>query len=141
MRIFGEAIGFATRHTVRELPLSDPMFESVHRNEDSTAQNRRANAFGYAVPKNPSNADSGHPFESLHLVELVPVLRRQLKLDHGLSDATVLDSLKSIAAHSARQDRWRAAFDSVIGRSLAHRGADLNTALNIILAALPSPRL
>ncbi len=97
---------------------------------------------GYGVPDRCTDGPNlGDPSNVMHLAELVPFLRQRLGLDHSLSDYELLESLKAIAMPSARQDRWRVAFGSVIGRALSERGTDLNTALNIILTALPSPRL
>jgi len=97
---------------------------------------------GYGVRDRCSDEpDPGDPSKFIHLAELVPFLRQRLGLDHSLTDYELLESLKAIAMPSARQDRWRVAFGSVIGRALSERGTDLNTALNIILTALPSPRL
>jgi hypothetical protein len=71
---------------------------------------------------------------------LVPLLRARLPDDLELSDSALLASLAAIARTRSRADRWRAAFNSEIGRRLAARGTDLNTALNIILGLVPAPR-
>lgn len=74
------------------------------------------------------------------LAAIVPVLRSRLDISGELSDGAVLRSLAAIAGPTSRTDRWRAAFNSEVGRWLAARGTDLNTALNIILGLVPAPR-
>lgn len=67
------------------------------------------------------------------LAPLVPEIRARLRLGPDLTDAMLMDSLLAIADRRTSADRWRTAFSSAIGRRLAARGTDLNTALNIII--------
>ena len=77
----------------------------------------------------------------LHLGELIPELRSRLHIDvAALSDADVLESLKSITARTDTRARWLGAFNSTLGRWLVLRGSDLNTELNLVLSLLPPPR-
>lgn len=78
--------------------------------------------------------------EGGRLAALVPVIRARLPADLDLTDRALLESLAAIARPASRADRWRAAFNSEIGRRLAARGTDLNTALNIVLGLIPAPR-
>lgn len=77
----------------------------------------------------------------LHLAELVPVVRQRLGLDAAFPDDAVLASLETIAKCSTPRERWRAAFDSNLGHWLALKGADLNSALNSLVALVPGPRM
>lgn len=74
------------------------------------------------------------------LAALLPRVRASLPDDLDLPDAALMRSLGAIAGTDTSTDRWRTAFNSEMGRSLATRGTDLNTALNTILGLLPSPR-
>jgi hypothetical protein len=86
------------------------------------------------------DSGTGEPEEAaideadLSLVELV-----RLRLDIGadLPDLTIAASLAAIAAKGDTRARWLAAFGSPLGRWLAGRGADLNTALNNLVALAP----
>lgn len=78
---------------------------------------------------------------ALHLNELVPLVRQRLGLDTAFPDDAVLASLRTIAGCSTPRERWRAAFDSNLGHWLALQGADLNSALNTLVALLPAPRM
>lgn len=74
------------------------------------------------------------------LAALIPELRVRLRIAADVTDDVLLRGLSEIAALKTGADRWRAAFNSDIGRWLASRGSDLNTALNIILGIVPVPR-
>ena len=78
---------------------------------------------------------------ALHLDELVPRVRARLFLPASITDRQIRADLGRIAARSSRQDRWRTAFGSHVAAALMARGADLNTALNILLGLIPPPRL
>lgn len=84
-----------------------------------------------SIPEIPDRTD---------LLRLIPAVRARLPDDVELTDDRLLDCLDVIARLPTRSERWRAAFNSEIGRSLAARGTDLNTALNIILGLVPSAR-
>lgn len=72
------------------------------------------------------------------LVELIPPVRACLPADLELPDRVLLDCLAAVAGPSSHTDRWRAAFNSEVGRRLAMRGTDLNTALSTILRLVAS---
>lgn len=74
------------------------------------------------------------------LAALIPELRGRLRIAAEVTDEVFLRGLSEIAARTSSSDRWRAAFNSEIGRWLASRGSDLNTALNIILGIVPVPQ-
>lgn len=74
------------------------------------------------------------------LAALIPELRARLRIASDVTDDMLLRGLTEIAALRTGAERWRAAFNSEIGRWLAARGSDLNTALNIILGIVPLPR-
>lgn len=67
------------------------------------------------------------------------MVRERLTLDNALPDAAILASLEAIMRRSNPRARWRAAFDSSIGRWLALRGADLSTSISQLLTLLPKP--
>jgi hypothetical protein len=73
----------------------------------------------------------------LHLAELVPMVRERFALPPAFGDDAILSSLRTIAAQSEPRERWRVAFSSNLGQTLARGGRDLNTALNALLALLP----
>ena len=75
----------------------------------------------------------------LHLAELVPIVRARFGLGDGFADDAILSSLRVIAANSDERQRWLAAFNSNLGRSLASEGHDLNTALSALIALVPRP--
>ena len=84
------------------------------------------------------------PEEFRHLYEIDPsvdpvgALRQRLDLDESdVSDVTIAASLAAIAAKGEGRDRWLAAFSSPLGKWLAMRGTDLNTALNVVLSFAP----
>ena len=83
------------------------------------------------------------PAEFEHLDEIDPVadpvgaLRQRLAIDDTISDVTIASSLATIAAKGSVRERWLAAFTSPLGKWLAVRGADLNTALNVVLSFAP----
>ena len=68
---------------------------------------------------------------------LIDRLRERLDIGDELSDVTIAASLTAVAATGDMRGRWLAAFGSPLGRYLAMRGADLNTALNTVLALAP----
>lgn len=76
----------------------------------------------------------------VRLAALIPELRVRLRIATDVTDEMLLRGLSEVAALKSGADRWRAAFNSEIGRWLAARGSDLNTALNIILGSVPVPR-
>ena len=77
----------------------------------------------------------------LHLNELVDIVRVRLGIDSALPDDAILVALKAITSCTQPRERWRAAFDSNLGHWLALKGVDLNSALNMLLAMLPKPRM
>ena len=71
-------------------------------------------------------------------MDLLDLVRDRLGIDdEGLSDVTIAASLAAIAAKGDPRARWLAAFSSPLGKWLAMRGTDLNTALNTVLALAP----
>lgn len=95
------------------------------------------------MPIAPSKAAAGTAtaaVDKARLADLIPELRARLEIASGLTDEALLRGLAEIAALKSNSDRWRAAFNSEVGRWLAARGTDLNTALNIILGIVPLPR-
>ena len=74
--------------------------------------------------------------ENLDVIEL---LRLRLDIDDEISDVTIASSLAAIAAKGDNRARWLAAFSSPLGKWLAMRGTDLNTALNTVLLLAPKP--
>lgn len=69
--------------------------------------------------------------------DLVDLVRLRLGLGVEISDVTIAASLAAISARAEMRARWLAAFGSPLGRVLAARGVDLNTALNTLLALAP----
>ena len=86
-----------------------------------------------------SNLDLVSHSDILHLAELVPVVRARFGLGDDFADDAILNSLRVIAATSDQRQRWLAAFNSNLGRSLASDGRDLNTALSALVALVPRP--
>lgn len=76
----------------------------------------------------------------LHLGELVPLVRDRLMIGADLSDEAIFSSLAAITSRTSARERWNVAFGSALGSSLASRGSDLNTALNVLMALVPKPR-
>ena len=74
--------------------------------------------------------------ENLDVIEL---LRQRLGIEDEISDVTIASSLAAIAAKGDNRARWLAAFSSPLGKWLAMRGTDLNTALNTVLLLAPKP--
>ena len=75
--------------------------------------------------------------EDLDVIEL---LRNRLGIDEDeISDVTIASSLAAIGAKGDMRARWLAAFSSPLGKWLAMRGTDLNTALNTVLLMAPKP--
>ena len=72
--------------------------------------------------------------EDLDIIEL---LRQRLDIDDAIPDVTIASSLAAIAAKGDNRARWLAAFSSPLGKWLAMRGTDLNTALNTVLLLAP----
>ena len=73
--------------------------------------------------------------EDLDVIEL---LRNRLGIDEDeISDVTIASSLAAIGAKGDMRARWLAAFSSPLGKWLAMRGTDLNTALNTVLLLAP----
>ena len=75
-----------------------------------------------------------------HLAELVPIISEKYDLAPRMSAEDVLTALRGIAAYSDTRSRWLAAFASPLGRVMAGRGIDLNTALTSIVGLLPPNR-
>ncbi len=75
-----------------------------------------------------------------HLTALVPIISEKYDLAPDLSAQEVLGALRGIAAYSDTRSRWLAAFASPLGRVIASRGVDLNTALTSIVGMLPAAR-
>lgn len=70
-------------------------------------------------------------------LDLIEHLRERLDLDDKISDVTIAASLAQVACRGDHRGRWLAAFGSPLGKHLASRGSDLNTALNVLLALAP----
>ena len=106
--------------------------------------NHASNTIEIALASRKSAVPAGEVVEQdcdiMHLGEMTNWLRQRFGIDESLSDDGILASLRAIVGQSERRARWRAAFDSELGTWLAHRGTDLNTALNTILAVLPNAR-
>lgn len=71
--------------------------------------------------------------------DLIELVRDRLALGDDISDVTIASSLAAIGAKGDARSRWLVAFSSPLGRCLAMRGTDLNTALSIVLAIAPKP--
>jgi hypothetical protein len=71
------------------------------------------------------------------LAALVPGLMDKYDLSPRMSPEEVLAALRGIAQYSDKRSRWLAAFASPLGRVIAGRGVDLNTALASIVGQLP----
>lgn len=70
-------------------------------------------------------------------LDLIEHVRNRLSLDASISDVTIAASLAQVACRGDHRGRWLAAFGSPLGKHLASRGSDLNSALNIVLALAP----
>ena len=70
-------------------------------------------------------------------VDPVAALRQRLDIPDEIPDVTIAASLAAISAKGDARARWLAAFSSPLGRWLASRGTDLNTALNVVLGVAP----
>ena len=70
-------------------------------------------------------------------LDVIEMLRDRLDIDDAISDVTIAASLAAIAAKGDNRARWLAAFSSPLGKWLAMRGTDLNTALNTVLLLAP----
>lgn len=81
--------------------------------------------------------DLAEPDEPLEDGDLIEHVRRRLEIDAGVSDVTIAASLAQIATRHDVRARWLAAFASPLGKHLARRGSDLNTAINILLGLAP----
>ncbi len=85
-----------------------------------------------------SLVERGNDSEEPDVIELV---RQRLELSlEDVPDVTIAASLARIAVHSDLRGRWLAAFGSPLGKHLAARGTDLNTAINAVLALAPRGR-
>lgn len=69
--------------------------------------------------------------------DAIGTVRARLELDDEISDLTIGASLAVIAGKGDPRARWLAAFTSPLGKRLAARGGDLNTALNVMMAHAP----
>jgi hypothetical protein len=87
---------------------------------------------GPGAPRPPGSASARQV--SIEDSELVALVRSQLRLDDACESETIVASLAAIAAADTREARWRAAFDSGLGRHLAARGSDLSTAIGALVA-------
>ncbi len=76
----------------------------------------------------------------LHLAELVPIVRERLNISEAFPDDALLASLKAVTAHTNLRERASAAFASNLGQHLGQTSADLQTAMEVLLALLPPPR-
>ncbi|MEZ5854994.1 MAG: hypothetical protein R3D67_09730 [Hyphomicrobiaceae bacterium] len=73
--------------------------------------------------------------------DLIEIVRYRLELlPTEISDVSIAASLARIGAQSEARGRWLAAFGSPLGKHLAARGSDLNTAINAVLALAPRGR-
>lgn len=73
-------------------------------------------------------------------LDVIDLLRHCLGIEEDeISDVTIASSLAAIAAKGDMRARWLAAFSSPLGKWLAMRGTDLNTALNTVLLLAPKP--
>lgn len=86
------------------------------------------------VPFADAGGDPGRRAETDEDIDLVELVRDRLEIADDIADVTIAASLAQIAAHSDTRERWLVAFASPLGKYLASRGSDLNTALNIVLA-------
>ena len=75
-----------------------------------------------------------------HLAELVPIISEKYDLSPRMSAEEVLAALRGIAGYTDTRSRWLAAFASPLGRVIAGKGVDLNTALTSIVGMLPAAR-
>ncbi len=69
--------------------------------------------------------------------DAVGTVRDHLDIEDDITDLTIASSLAAIAAKGDPRARWLAAFTSPLGKWLAQRGTDLNTALNVMMANAP----
>ena len=70
--------------------------------------------------------------------DLIGLTRERLELeDDEISDVSIAASLAQIASRTKTRERWLATFGSPLGKHLAARGTDLNTALNALLGLAP----
>lgn len=69
--------------------------------------------------------------------DAVGTVRDRLEIDDDITDLTIAASLAAIAAKGDPRARWLAAFTSPLGKWLAQRGTDLNSALNVMMANAP----
>lgn len=67
----------------------------------------------------------------------IEIVRRRLDIEDRITDVTIAASLAQIATRGDARDRWLAAFGSPLGKHLAQRGSDLNSALDVLLALAP----
>lgn len=70
-------------------------------------------------------------------LDAIGAVRARLEIDEEISDLTIAASLAAVAAKGDPRARWLAAFTSPLGKWLATRGTDLNTALNVLMAYAP----
>jgi len=73
----------------------------------------------------------------LHLLELVPIVRRHLRLEKSFSDDAILASLKVLVSTGNRRTRVRIAFESSLGQHFLQQNRDLPAAVVTLLALLP----
>lgn len=78
--------------------------------------------------------------EAVRWSELAFVVRNRLHLPRGISDGTIVESLKVIAAAETADDRWSAAFGSTLGLYLSLGVDGFEDAMDELLAILP-PRI
>jgi hypothetical protein len=67
----------------------------------------------------------------------VSQLRERLEIPETIPDVTIAASLAAVSAKGEQRERWLAAFTSPLGKWLAMRGTDLNTALNVVISFAP----
>lgn len=75
--------------------------------------------------------------DTLRWSELAFVVRNRLQLPRGISDDTIVESLKEITAAGNNDDRWAVAFGSTLGLYLSLGVEGFEEAMDELLAILP----
>lgn len=96
--------------------------------EPRTGPSKLEEAAAELAAPEPEDDEAADPIEHV---------RRRLDVEDFVPDVTIAASLAQIAARGDPRERWLAAFGSPLGKHLAQRGSDLNTALNALLALAP----
>jgi hypothetical protein len=72
-------------------------------------------------------------------LDIIDLVRLRLDLGDEIPDVTIAASLATIGTKGETRARGLVAFSSPLGKCLAARGADLNAALDTLLALAPKP--